>query len=519
MGIELWHRPWARLGLAGRDRQVLLTGMPDPASGHGGSIQLCTDIPGGPVVDGRRSTGRATHSLNDGRHVYAMPLPLHPSRGTTVDVGAHRVPLVFDAIPDRPNERLEPTTDRQCEAFALLDRVKAVWTRLREVETAIADPATIWTELTRRWLADDMSANPEMDIIVKQARELLAILEHLDRSPRRILRRTPEMIPLSRVQEIDRRGMIWLVRQPGDTMAERAGSRQRVYAITREENFNTLENRVLRSYAQLAAMIAREYVGKHPGAARSRRVVTVDKFGKRCRQLEADLAAVGVGEARADATPNFVLQADPNYRKVWDAWKVLLNTRHIVDELWRWQARSWEEFCALALVVALQSIPGAQVIATSPLEFQKEQEQGRWLRHVNPRAVFFLPEQNVTVEVQYGPPTGRILHMFGAPIWLRFGQIGDNTFLSRWAVWPIWHATGGLRPDDMRSIAQLRPHGQSERVRGGIAIRPVTPDADAQSVHTHEAACVTIGASASALRDGIGLLRELLVGTILRGAA
>jgi hypothetical protein len=518
MEVELWHRPWARLGLAGRDRQVLGLGTPDPASGHGGSIQLCTDIPGGPVVDGRRNSGRTSHNLNDGRRVYAMPLALHPSRGTIVDVGAHRVRLTFDAIPDRPNERLEPTADRR-EAFALLDRVKAVWARLREVEAAIADPATIWQELTRRWLADDMSANPEMDIIVKQARELLAILEYLDRSPRRILRRTPEMIRLSRVQEIDRRGMIWLVRQPGDTMAERAGSRQRVYAIAREENFNTLENRVVRSYAQLAAMIAREYVGKHPGAARSGRVVTVDKFGKRCRQLEADLAAYDVGEARSDATPNFVLQDNPNYRKVWDAWKVLLNRGRIVDELWRWQARSWEEFCALALVVALQAIPSARVIATSPLEFREEQEQGCWLHHINPLAVFFLPEQDVTIEVRYGPPTGRILHMFGAPIWLRFGRIGDNTFLWRWAVWPIWHAKGGLRPGDMRSIAPLLPYGQSELVRGGITIRPATSDADAQSVHTHEAGCVTIGASGSALRGGIELLRDLLVGTILQGAA
>jgi hypothetical protein len=424
--------------------------------------------------------------------------------------------LVFDGIPDRPNERLEPTTDRQREAFALLDRVKAVWARLREVGTAIADPATIWENLTRRWMADDMSGNPEMDIIVKQARELLGVLENLDRSPRRILRRTPEMIRLSRVQEIDRRGMIWLVRQPGDTVAERAGSRQRVYAIARTENFNTLENRVLRSYAQLAAMISREYVGKHPGAARSGRVVTVDKFGKRCRQLEADLAVLGVGEAKADATPNFVLQDNPNYRRVWDAWRILLNREHIVDELWRWQARSWEEFCALALVVALQSIPSARVIATSPLEFRDEQQQGCWLRHVNPMAVFFLPEQDVTVEVQYGPPTGRILHMFGAPIWLRFGRIGDNTFLRRWAVWPIWHAKGGLSPGDMPSIARLLSHGKSELVRGGITIRPVPPDAEAQCVRSPKAGSVTIGASGSALGVGIGLLRDLLIGTILR---
>jgi hypothetical protein len=517
MEVELWHRPWARLGLKGRDRQFLLTG--NPAGGHGSQIQLCTDIPGGPVIDGRRSSGRATHGLDDGRRVYAMPLPLHPSRGMTVDVGVDRVRLVFDAIPDRPNERLEPTTDRQREAFALLDRVKAVWARLREVEAAITDPATIWEELTRQWLADDISANPEMDIIVKQARELLPILEHLDRAPRRILRRTPEMIPLWRVQEIDRRGMTWLVRQPGETMAERAGSRQRVYAIAREESFNTLENRVLRSYAQLAAMIAREYVGKHPKAAGSGRVGIVDKFGKRCRRLDADLAERGVGEARADATPNFVLQNNANYRKVWDAWVDLLRRERIVDELWRWQARSWEEFCALALVVALQSIPSARVIATSPLEFREEQEQGCWLRHVNPLAVFFLPEQNVTVEVRYGPPTGRILHMFGAPIWLRFGRIGDNTFLRRWAVWPIWDATGGLRPADMPSIAQLLPHGHDELVCGGITIRPVPSGVDAQSEHTDGVGCVTICASGNALRDGIGLLRELLVATILRTAA
>jgi hypothetical protein len=109
--------------------------------------------------------------------------------------------------------------------------------------------------------------------------------------------------------------------------------------------------------------------------------------------------------------------------------------------------------------------------------------------------------------------------MFGAPIWLRFGRIGDNTFLSRWAVWPIWHAKGGLWPSDMHSIAPLLIHGQNELVRGGITIRPVTPDADAQSVHTHQAGCVTIGASGSALRGGIVMLRELLVDTILRGAA
>lgn len=518
-GIEFWYRPWARLGVEGRDYLFLRPDRRDPALGHAETIRLCTDTPGGPVVDGRKGRGKETHNLGDGRRVYAMPVPLRASAGITVGVGVTNVRLVFDEIPDRPPEDLEVTTDRQREAIALLDRVKAVWARLREVESAIADPATIWERLTALWLADDRTANPEMDIIVSQARQLLPTLELLDRAPRRILRRTLRMIPLSRVQEIDRRAMNWLVRQPGETMAERAGSRQRISAIARNENFDTLENRVLRSYAQLAATIAREYVAKHPSAAGSRRVLLVGKFGKRCRQLDMDLTDRGVGEAKADATPNFVLQNNANYRKIWDAWIELLRRRRILDELWRWQARSWEEFCALALVVALQSIPGARLIATSPLVFREEQEQGCWLRHVNPLAVFFLPEQDVTVEVTYGAPGGRILHMFGAPIWIRFGRIGDNTFLLRWAVWPIWHAKGSLEPGDVDSIEPLLSAGRNELVRGGITIRPVAADGAAQSTSSDKAACVTIGASGNALGGGIGLLRDLLIDKVLRGAA
>jgi len=68
--------------------------------------------------------------------------------------------------------------------------------------------------------------------------QLLPTLDLLDRAPPH-LARTHRMIPLARVQEIDRRAMTWLVRQPGETTAERAGNRQRISAIAREENFDT----------------------------------------------------------------------------------------------------------------------------------------------------------------------------------------------------------------------------------------------------------------------------------------
>jgi len=71
--------------------------------------------------------------------------------------------------------------------------------------------------------------------------------------------------------------------------------------------------------------------------------------------------------------------------------------------------------------------------------------------------------------------------MFGAPIWLRFGRIGTTRSCGVGRFGDL-ACEGGLRHSDMRSIAPLLTHGQSELVRGGITIRPATPDADAQSV-------------------------------------
>ena len=316
------------------------------------------------------------------------------------------------------------------------------------------------------------------------------------------------MIPLSRVQEIDRRTMNWLVRQPGETMEERAGGRQRMRAVAREENLDTLENRVLLSYASLAVAVSRDYAQRHPSAAESRRVHLVKAFEKQCRQLTLELTQRGVGLARADAAPNFVLQTNPKYRNVWDAWCDLLRRQRVLDELWRWQARSWEEFCALAVVIALRSIDGARTVATSPLAFQQEQNQGRWIEHVNPLAVFYLPGQNTTVEVQYGPRAGQ-LRGLGAIIWLRFGAVDGNEILTRWAIWPVWHPNGGLDPSDLDSILATLGHGRQEKLRGGLTIRPAAADG-AQVLRRGGAACMTLAPDGDALREGLRTLRTVL---------
>lgn len=440
---ELWRLPWAGASRSPQDRIGL---RPGPVVDVPATAWLCTPGAEPPSVDNRADFGCKVFAFNDGRHVWALPLPLRPSQPTRVSVPGGMAFLRFPHALERPSEPSGQDEEVQSPSAQLLARVKAVWARLREAETATADPARLWDSLHALWMNHGDTV-PPMDVIVRQARQLKPVLDRLGQTRRRVLRRTQQMVPLARVQEVDRKAMIWLVRQPGTTLAERAGPRQRIRAVAREESEDTPENRVLHSYARLAWAVARDYERRHRARAPAR-VQAVAALGRQCRQLVLDLAQAGVGEARTDAVPNFVLQSNPDYRRTWDGWRELLQRERLLDELWRWQSRSWEEFCMLAVVVALWSVEGARVVATSPLLFRQEQAQGRWIEHVNPLAVFHLPAQDLIVEVQYG--RGDILGGFGAAIWLRFGVLDHSDILTRWAIWPVWHPEGGLEPPTSR---------------------------------------------------------------------
>ena len=348
-------------------------------------------------------------------------------------------------------------------------RAQAVWGRLKDVETALSDPARLWQELRLRWTEEGDSVPPSMDVIAQHAFALWRTIEELARSPRRILRRTQRQVPISKVQELDRRAMTWLVRQPGETLAERAGDQQRILAVAREENFDTLENRVLRAYCELASHAARDYLELNRAKRLTTRARKVDAFGRSSRRLARHLADHGVRLADPGVTPNFVLQHNANYHRIWTSWQELLDRDRVLDELWRWQARSWEEFCTLAVVVALAGIPGAELIAAAPLDFLVEQEAcGSWISHDNPLAAFYLPQQKIIVEVRYRmQKPDKFLSDFAAPIWIRFGRIGDITgFLGNVAVWPIWAISGGLIDGEVIPNSSAFYHPARKQISG-----------------------------------------------------
>ena len=515
MTVELWLRPWALVDQRQQYRCVLEPGPWPIPQKHRAALWLFAPEGGELKVNGRTGLTEPVSGFarpGEGWSLSLLPFPIRRSPGVEVAVKDGTTHLAWPNAPERPPSSLEPETQEEIEAHRLMLRAEAVWDRLYDVKIAIADPVRLWDDLRRRWTAEDDGGEPQMDVIVSHATDLARTLDDLDRKPRHILRRTHARLPVARVQELDRRAMLWLTRQPGETLAERAGDEQRILAVVRHENFDTLENRVLRSYAELAGYRARNYLERNSTRRLSARAQKVQRHGRRCKRLARDLAKRGVRQTDPSVMPNFVLQENVAYRRVWVSWQELLNHERKLDDLWRWQARSWEEFCAVGVMVALTALPDARLVASAPLSFRDEQVRGSWLSHDNPLGVFHLPALDIVIEIRFrmSRPDPRLAD-FGASILVRVGRTGDELgFLSNIAIWPLWDVAGGLVPGEANEIASILPLAQRAQLIGGIVMRPAAINSGSTSEVAGNALVLTLGTDSAALREGLGTLRTYL---------
>ena len=261
--------------------------------------------------------------------------------------------------------------------------------------------------------------------------------------------------------------MIWLARQPGRTTAERAGPAQRVLAIARHENFDTLENRVLHAYVRLAARVSRQWLQEHAGAIATARYRAVKGFNAQCRRRARELAALGISIAEPGITANYVLMQDRNYARVLDSWRCLLRLEMLEDDLWAWQAQSWTDFCVLALTLALFEMPGSEIVAQSPLVWLDEAEAGRRFLHDRPLAVFWLKHENLIVEVQARPESvSRMQFLTRAWLWLRISDLSNGL--------PVVMAAAAMSGKEFDGCASVQIQlFVSTTLRSGSAGRPV----------------------------------------------
>lgn len=429
-------------------------------------------------------------------------------------------------FPIRPRQGQEPASDEERCGVEALQRMNEVLARVQELEEALDDPANVWVRLREAWKKAENEEDPRMAEIVRQAREVQPAMRELLPRIRRVLRRHRELTPLARVQEMDRSSMVWLSRQAGRTVPERAGSAQRIMATTRKENFNTLENRVLHAYVRLAADVAREWQREHKAALASGRYQLVDGFRKACRAMARSLSDLGVTIAPAGITPNYVLMQDKGYRTIYESWIKLLQRQKIIDDLWAWQAETWTDFAVLAITLALDELDEAELVAQSPISWRSEALCGRWFAQDRPIAVFWLRETGRIVEVQARPESpGTPMTAARAHVALRITDPSRSEVPQRVAVWTP-HAMERIDLsasvlEAARHLEMLQPLATNEILRHGLIITPAHNSLECCHHADRRAQVngIAMGASGHALATGLQAVRDFVRDELLRSAS
>lgn len=192
-----------------------------------------------------------------------------------------------------------------------------------------------WEEVTETFARKGPRAGLETTL----ARELPAVLTQVFERLRKVLRREREPQAVGRVEQLDAACLRWLTRQPGYTVAQKAGPRQRVLAVVRREHYDILENRVLRDLLLRTERLAERWLEENerafPGHATVR---AVKRLGNLCRRgLELE-ALQGVAPLHDVPKPNYVLTQDALYRRIWDAYLLVVEHYRLIEGLWdRWE--------------------------------------------------------------------------------------------------------------------------------------------------------------------------------------
>ena len=251
----------------------------------------------------------------------------------------------------------------------------------------------------REYLGSQKDFAPE-SLIVEIARNAPGAISSIVAGPRMVLMREHTEVPLDKIQEMDTFSLVALARRPGRTVAMKAGPKQRLPALTRRETADTVENRVVMDFILRSARSARQYVDEmcarcprkeacklHDPVVEkdcpSERVKIVASYSRHCAAWLRNGTFAEVARLKEPRTrPNYVLQQNIRYVKVWKYYLKLLRLEDVEEDVWRWRRAAWSDMAKmLFLMVWEERLKPRAKLQTSrrPFMIRSANRNGRWL--------------------------------------------------------------------------------------------------------------------------------------------
>ncbi len=252
---------------------------------------------------------------------------------------------------------------------------------------------------------------PRYALIASMAEQLLKVLPKLNRSLRRVLTARRELLPLSRVREMDAKCIRTLIRQPGNTVEEKISNNNfKLLALKRTENFDLLENRVLKDFLCRCLKAGRDYVAEYeskPELLKHIRVTRVRTLIAYVKQILASEQMQAVLRQDVLPTPNYVLQNDPDYKIIWENYLKLLRQQKEADAAFAYQDRTFKDLVDLFMQAGLSRLTQEKTagftlteMATAKIRIYPEQHSGQRLMS-EPIGPFMLVRGKLSCVVMY----------------------------------------------------------------------------------------------------------------------
>lgn len=208
-----------------------------------------------------------------------------------------------------------------------------------------------WAEVDA--ILSPKTRRPQAGIETRLARDMPPVLSRIFDDIRKLLRRSRQLVNVSQVRQLDSGCLRWLIRQPGRCVAEKAGPRQQVMGVIREDDYNTLENRVLKDFLLRVRTLTDCWLDEHcaPEFQDEPSVKAVAHLNSLCVRGLSLEALEHVSSLTDLPAPNFALQQDNRYARLWRAYRLVIRWSRTLEDLWgkREQLeRELEDFTHLA---------------------------------------------------------------------------------------------------------------------------------------------------------------------------
>ncbi len=228
-------------------------------------------------------------------------------------------------------------------------------------------------------LTSDNDAEPPQQLISVIANQHLVLIENLVHFMRKVLRRKRDMVPISDVQQVDAHCLRWLARQPGNFAQEKAGARQKLMAVVREETKNTLENRVLKDFILRAEILSRRYLQQYEKLyPHSDRIRTVKRL-RSCLVNALKLPEIqNVPAIKFLVQPNYVLLHDARYSKLWEQYRLVLSHARMSEIVWPKRHKLFVEIFCMWVITRLS------------LDYKSFFEVAYWIKEMPSQGCFLV---------------------------------------------------------------------------------------------------------------------------------